>query len=479
MNFRIVWRTVGNVLLIEAGLMLLPVLTALIYHESPVPFLIPLAVTALVGFLLGRVKAGRGVFTAREGFVIVGLSWILMSLSAAVPFVLAGDIPNYLDAVFETVSGLTTTGATILSDVEALSRAGQFWRLFSHWIGGMGILVFIMAVLPLAGDRSMHIMRAEVPGPVVGKVVPKARQTARILYIIYFVLTVIETVMLVCGGMPFFDALLHSFATAGTGGFSTKALSIGAYHSVYIEMVTGTFMLLFGVNLSLYFLILVGSWRDAVKNEELRWYLGIVAFAVVTIAANLTRVYGSFGEALRYAYFQVASVITTTGFSTADFARWPSYSQAMLVLLMFVGGCAGSTAGALKVSRVAILCKDALTELRRMLRPRSVVQVRFEGKTVQTGTLRAVQGFFFAYILLLLAGTLIVSLDNVDFTTSFTATLACLSNVGPGLGPVGPMGGFGFFSPGVKVALIFEMLLGRLELYPILLLFLPATWRAK
>ena len=479
MNYRIVWRTVGNVLLIEAGLMLLPVLTALIYHESPVPFLIPLAVTALVGFLLGRVKAGRSVFTAREGFVIVGLSWILMSLSAAVPFVLAGDIPNYLDAVFETVSGLTTTGATILSDVEALSRAGQFWRLFSHWIGGMGILVFIMAVLPLAGDRSMHIMRAEVPGPVVGKVVPKARQTARILYIIYFVLTVIETVMLVCGGMPFYDALLHSFATAGTGGFSTKALSIGAYHSVYIEMVTGTFMLLFGVNLSLYFLILVGSWRDAAKNEELRWYLGIVSFAVLTIAANLTRVYGSLGEALRYSYFQVASVITTTGFSTADFAQWPAYSQTMLVLLMFVGGCAGSTAGALKVSRVAILCKDALTELRRMLRPRSVVQVRFEGKTVQPGTLRAVQGFFFLYMLLLLAGTLIVSLDGADFTTSFTATLACLSNVGPGLGPVGPMGGFGFFSAGVKVALIFEMLLGRLELFPILLLFFPATWRAK
>ena len=479
MNYRIVWRTVGNVLLIEAGLMLLPVLTALIYHESPVPFLIPLAVTALVGFLLGRVKAGRGVFTAREGFVIVGLSWILVSLSAAVPFVLAGDIPNYLDAVFETVSGLTTTGATILSDVEALSRAGQFWRLFSHWIGGMGILVFIMAVLPLAGDRSMHIMRAEVPGPVVGKVVPKARQTARILYIIYFVLTVIETVMLVCGGMPFYDALLHSFATAGTGGFSTKALSIGAYHSVYIEMVTGTFMLLFGVNLSLYFLILVGSWRDAAKNEELRWYLGIAAFAVLTIAANLTRVYGSFGEALRYAYFQVSSVITTTGFSTADFAQWPAYSQTMLVLLMFVGGCAGSTAGALKVSRVAILCKDALTELRRMLRPRSVVQVRFESKTVQTGTLRAVQGFFFLYMLLLLIDTLIVSLDGADFTASFTATLACLSNVGPGLGPVGPMGGFGFFSPGVKIVLIFEMLLGRLELYPILLLFFPATWRAK
>ena len=270
MNFRIVWRTVGTVLMIEAGLMLLPLVTALVYHESVVPFLIPMAVTALVGFLLSRVKAGRGVFTAREGFVIVGLSWILMSLSAAVPFVLAHDIPNYLDAVFETVSGLTTTGATILSDVEAVSRAGQFWRLFSHWIGGMGILVFIMAVLPLAGDRSMHIMRAEVPGPVVGKVVPKARQTARILYLIYLGLTVAETILLLCGGMSFYEALLHAFATAGTGGFSTRALSIGAFGSVYIEMVIATFMLLFGINLSLYFLILIGSWRDAAFRRRTR-----------------------------------------------------------------------------------------------------------------------------------------------------------------------------------------------------------------
>ena len=479
MNFRIVWRTVGTVLLIEAGLMLLPLITALVYHESPVPFLIPMAGTALIGFLLSRVKAGRGVFTAREGFVIVGLSWILMSLSAAVPFVLAHDIPNYLDAVFETVSGLTTTGATILPDVEALSRSGQFWRLFSHWIGGMGILVFIMAVLPLAGDRSMHIMRAEVPGPVVGKVVPKARQTARILYLIYFGLTVAETILLLCGGMSFYEALLHAFATAGTGGFSTRALSIGAFGSTYIETVIATFMLLFGVNLSLYFLILVGSWKDAVKNEEIKWYLGIVLFAIVTIAINIRSIYGGTGESLRYAYFQVASIISTTGFSTADFVQWPHYSQTMLVLLMFVGGCAGSTGGGMKVSRVVILFKDGLTELRRMLRPRSVVQVRLEGKTVQPGTLRAVQGFFSMYILLLLLGTLAVSLDGTEFSTSFTATLACLSNIGPGLGPVGPMGGFGFFSPGVKIVLIFEMLLGRLELYPILLLFFPATWRAK
>ncbi len=479
MNYRIIWRTVGKVLLIEAALMLLPVITALIYGENPLPFLITLGVTAAIGFAMSRLQTRRTVFTAREGFLIVGLSWVLMSLAAAVPFVLSGDIPNYLNALFETVSGLTTTGATILSDVESLSRAGQFWRLFSHWIGGMGILVFFMAVLPLAGEHSMHIMRAEVPGPVVGKLVPKARETARILYIIYFVMTVVETVLLALGGMPFFDSLLHSFATAGTGGFSTKALSIGAYNSAYIDMVTGTFMLLFGVNLSLYYLVLIGSWRDALKNEELHWYAAIVVAAVTLIALNLSGLYGGFGHALRYAYFQVASIITTTGFSTADFTQWPAFSQAVLVLLMFVGGCAGSTAGALKVSRIAILCKNALIELRRMLRPRSVVSARLDGKAVQSATLRAVQGFFFLYLLLLLLGTLLVSLDGQDFTTNFTATLACLSNVGPGLSLVGPMGNFDFFSPLSKIVLILEMLLGRLEIYPILLLFHPASWRSK
>ena len=479
MNLRIVWRTVGKVLLIEAALMLLPLLTALVYRESPLPFLIPLAATALLGFALSRVPGTRGVFTAREGFLTVGLSWVLMSALAAIPFVLTGDIPNYLNALFETVSGLTTTGATVLSDVEGLTRAGQFWRLFSHWIGGMGILVFIMAVLPLAGDRSMHIMRAEVPGPVVGKLVPKAKQTARILYIIYFALTLAEAVLLRVGGMGWFDSLLHSFATAGTGGFSTRALSIGYYGSAYIEAVTGTFMLLFGVNLSLYYLILVGSWREAVKNEELRWYLVIVAVAIGTIAWNISGLYGGFGHALRYAYFQVASIITTTGFSTADFTQWPAYSQTALFLLMFVGGCAGSTAGALKMSRVAILCKDALAELRRMLRPRSVVQARFEGKTVQPGTLRAVQSYFALYLLVLLLGTVLVSIDGHDFATNFTGTLACLSNIGPGLSLVGPMGSFDIFSPFSKIVLILEMLLGRLEIYPILLLFHPATWRAK
>lgn len=479
MNHRIVWRTVGIVLLAAAALLLLPLITALYYHESPMPFLIAMAAAVVPGLPLALLKPKRNLYTAREGFVIVGAGWIILSLIAALPFTLSGDIPNYLDAVFETVSGLTTTGSTILNDVEALSRGVQFWRLFCHWIGGMGILVFIMAVLPMAGNRSMHIMRAEVPGPTVGKLVPRARQTARILYLLYLILTLVETALLKIGGMSFFDALLHSFATAGTGGFSTRALSVGYFNSAYIDAVIGTFMLLFGVNFSLYYLLLIGSWKQAVKNEELRWYAGVVVFATVTIAISIMKQYGGFGHALRYSYFQVASILTTTGFSTADFTQWPAYAQSMLVLLMFIGGCAGSTAGGLKVSRVMLLCKDTLTELRRMLRPRSVEHVRMDGKAVETGTLRAVQGYFFVYLLLLLAGTLIVSLDGMDFTTNFTASLACISNVGPGLALVGPMGSFSVFSPLSKIVLIFEMLLGRLEIYPILLLFFPATWKAK
>ena len=469
----------GIVLLAAAALLLLPLITALYYHESPVPFLIAMAAAVVPGLPLALLKPKRNLYTAREGFVIVGAGWIILSLIAALPFTLSGDIPSYLDAVFETVSGLTTTGSTILNDVEALSRGVQFWRLFCHWIGGMGILVFIMAVLPLAGNRSMHIMRAEVPGPTVGKLVPRARQTARILYLLYLILTLVETALLKIGGMSFFDALLHSFATAGTGGFSTKALSVGYFNSAYIDAVIGTFMLLFGINFSLYYLLLIGSWKQAFKNEELRWYAGIVVFATVTIALSIMKQYGGFGHALRYSYFQVASILTTTGFSTADFTQWPAYAQSMLVLLMFIGGCAGSTAGGLKVSRVMLLCKDTLTELRRMLRPRSVEHIRMDGKAVETGTLRAVQGYFFVYLLLLLVGTLIVSLDGMDFTTNFTASLACISNVGPGLALVGPMGSFSVFSPLSKIVLIFEMLLGRLEIYPILLLFFPATWKAK
>lgn len=479
MNFRMVWQVLGRVLCIEAGLLLLPLITALCYGESPLPFLVSAAVTGVVGLALWRVRADSTSITEREGFLIVGLSWVIMALFGAIPFVLSGEIPSYIDALFETISGLTTTGASILTDVEALSHGAQFWRLFTHWIGGMGILVFIMAVLPMAGNRSMHIMRAEVPGPTVGKLVPRIRKTARILYLLYIMMTAVETVLLLLGGMNFYDALLHSFATAGTGGFSTRSLSVGYYDSAYIDVVISTFMLLFGVNFSLYFLMLMGNVRQALHNEELRWYLGIVAFAVLTIALDLGDRYGSIFGAMRYSYFQVSSIITTTGFATANFADWPEYSQAMLVLLMFIGGCAGSTGGGLKVSRVIILFKSAATEVKRMLRPRCVEHIRLDGKPVEPGTVHKVLSYFFFYIMIMLFGVLLISLDGYDFTTNITASLGCLSNVGPGLSLVGPIGSYAVFSPMSKIVLILEMLLGRLEIYPILLLFVPSMWKRR
>lgn len=479
MNFRMIGQVVGRVLCIEAALMLLPMIAAVIYDESPVPFLITIGITGGIGLVMWRVRAKSGGITARDGFLIVGLSWIAMSLLGAIPFVLTGDIPNYIDALFETVSGLTTTGASVVTSPESMTRGGMFWRLFTHWIGGMGILVFVLAVLPMSGNRSMHIMRAEVPGPTVGKLVPRIRKTASILYLLYIALTLVETVLLIAGGMSFYDALLHSFATAGTGGLSTRALSIGYYNSAYIDIVVGVFMILFGANFSLYYLILLGNIRTALRNEELRWFLGIIAFAVLTIAFDIRNLYGGVGHALRYSFFQVTSIISTTGFATADFNLWPEYSKFLLVLLMFVGGCAGSTAGGLKVSRVMLLFKSCTIEVKKMLRPRCVENVRLDGKPVDGQTVYNALTYFTFYIIILLIAGLIVSLDGLDFTTNFTAALSCLSNVGPGLSLVGPTGSFAIFSPLSKIVLMICMLLGRLEIFPLLLLFVPFTWRWK
>ena len=459
MNFRMIGQVVGRVLCIEAALMLLPMIAAVIYDESPVPFLITIGITGGIGLVMWRVRAKSGGITARDGFLIVGLSWIAMSLLGAIPFVLTGDIPNYIDALFETISGLTTTGASVVTSPESMTRGGMFWRLFTHWIGGMGILVFVLAVLPMSGNRSMHIMRAEVPGPTVGKLVP--------------------TVLLIAGGMSFYDALLHSFATAGSGGLSTRALSIGYYNSAYIDIVVGVFMILFGANFSLYYLILLGNIRTALRNEELRWFLGIIAFAVLTIAFDIRNLYGGVGHALRYSFFQVTSIISTTGFATADFNLWPEYSKFLLVLLMFVGGCAGSTAGGLKVSRVMLLFKSCTIEVKKMLRPRCVENVRLDGKPVDGQTVYNALTYFTFYIIIMLIAGLIVSLDGLDFTTNFTAALSCLSNVGPGLSLVGPTGSFAIFSPLSKIVLMICMLLGRLEIFPLLLLFVPFTWRWK
>lgn len=473
MNYRMIFRVTGMALMCLSGLLLLPLTAGLCYGENVLNFVITIAVAALVGFVLTRLKPKTTEIYARDGFVAVGLVWVSMSLIGALPFVLNGDVSSYIDAVFETVSGLTTTGASVFTDIESLSRGNMFWRMFTHWIGGMGVLVFIMAVLPMSGDHSMHIMRAEVPGPTVGKLVPRARKTAAILYLIYMGLTVLETILLLCGGMSFYDALLHSFATAGTGGFSTRASSIAAFDSVYIEMVIAVFMLLFGVNFNLYFLLLIGRVKDVFKNEELRWYLCIIGGAVLVMALGIKDMYGSMGTALRHAFFNACTIISTTGFGTVDFIQWPEYCKVIIVLLMFCGGCAGSTGGGLKLSRVMMLIKGVICDVREILRPRSVHRVMMDGRPVDRGVRQAVSVYFDLYIISLLLFTFVISFDGYDFTTNFTAALSCISNVGPGLGLIGPTGGFAIFSAPVKLLMSFAMLLGRLELYAILALVFP------
>ncbi len=478
MNHKMVRRILGSVLLILSGLMLLPMIAGLCYHESVTNFIISILASAAAGGVLclsGRTD-NRAIF-AREGYVSVGLAWVLMGLFGALPFVLGGDIPNYLDAVFETVSGLTTTGSTVVTDIENMSRGGLFWRSFTHWIGGMGILVFIMAVLPLGGDHAMHIMRAEVPGPTVGKLVPRLRNTAKILYIIYTGLTALETVLLLLGGMSFYDALLHAFATAGTGGFSTRSASIAAYDSVYIEVVIGVFLIIFAANFNLYYLILIGRVRDALKNEELRCFLAVILLSIAAITPGISAMYGGYGTGLRHAFFNVTSVISTAGFGTVDFTLWPQYCQIILLGLMFVGGCAGSTGGGLKLSRVMILVRSAFADLRQVLSPRTVRRVQMDGRRIEPALSRSMYAYFILYVMILMLGAFIVSFDGYDFTTSFTASLTCLSNSGPGLSRIGPMGNFSVFSRRSRLFMTFIMLIGRLEIYPMLILFYPSCWK--
>lgn len=477
MNRRMICRVLGLILECLAVLLLLPTVAGLCYGEGVSHFLITIAISGTAGFLLTRVKPYSNVIYAKDGFVVVSLGWILMSMIGALPFVLSGDIPHYIDALFETVSGFTTTGASILEDVERLSRGCMFWRLFTHWIGGMGVLVFIMAVLPMSGEHSMHIMRAEVPGPTVGKLVPRVRQTAKILYLIYIGMTLLEMLLLLLGGMNFYDALLHAFATAGTGGFSTRAASIGAYDSLYLEMVIAVFMVLFGINFNLYFLLLIGRWRDALKSEELHWYLGIIAASVMAIALGTSKMYGGFAAGVRHAFFNVASITSSTGFGTVDFVTWPEYCKWIIVMLMFCGASAGSTGGGIKTSRVIILFKNVACEIRQMIHPRAVTRVQLDGKRVDAAGLKAVSTFFISYMLLLILGSFLLSLDGYDMVTNFTAVLSGLSNIGPGMSLIGPTGNYNIFSYGSKLVLTVIMLIGRLEIFPILILFSPATWK--
>lgn len=477
MNFRMITYVLGRILLTEGALMALPLVTGLLYGESALPFLIPMLLLAAIGVLLGLRKPKQTALYARDGLAVVALAWIVMSVFGALPFVVSGSIPHFIDAFFETVSGFTTTGATILTEVESLGRGILFWRSFTHWIGGMGVLVFVMAILPMSGAQGMHLMRAEAPGPSVGKLVSRMRDTAKILYGIYFVMTVVLIVLLLAGGMPLFDSCIHAFGTAGTGGFSNRNASVGAYDSVYFDVIISIFMLLFGVNFNLYYFLLIKRFKDMFRSEELRAYLGIVAAAVILIAINISHMYDSFWTGLRHALFQVSTIITTTGYATTDFNLWPSFSKTVLVLLMFVGACAGSTGGGMKVSRWVILSKASYSDMRQMLHPNSVSVVRFEGKPVPEKTLRGIYLYLAVYVLVYAVSMLLLSLEGFDMTTTFTAVTACINNIGPGLEMVGPMGNFSAFSAASKLLLSFDMLAGRLELFPMLLLFAPSIWR--
>ena len=479
MKTKVVLRTVGQILLIEAGLFMLPVIVGLIYHEqaSVRAFLITAAVTAVAGGLLRHIRPGKSSIYAREGFAITGLSWILLSFFGCLPFVISRQIPGFIDAFFETVSGFTTTGSSILTDIESLDNAMLFWRSFTHWIGGMGILVFSMIIVPLGGKRSMYILRAEAPGPSSAKLVPKMRDTAVILYGIYFAMSALLLVLLLAGGMPLFDCLINVFGTAGTGGFSNHSASIGYYDSEYFEVVIGIFMLLFGINFNLYYLIFLKRIRAAFRSEEFHWYLGIVAFAVITIGANISSLYGSLHQAARHSFFTVASIITTTGFGTMDFDQWPEYSRTVLVMLMFIGACAGSTGGGLKVSRVMLLLRTVRRSMRRMIHSRSVESIRFEGRLVEEETLNTCLIYLTVYCLVTVVSVVLVSLNNLPFETNVTGVIACMNNIGPGLGIVGPAGNFASFSGFSKLVLSFDMLAGRLELFPVLFLFSVRTWK--
>ncbi len=477
MNFKSIFYVLANVLAITGLFMLLPALVALISGEygNLKIFLLLTAVCILLALPIIRRRTMFTRFTTKDGYVSVALSWILMSAVGALPFVISGEIPFFLDALFEIVSGFTTTGASILSDVEALSDSMMFWRCFSHWIGGMGVLVFILTILPMAkSGSSFALMQAESPGPVVSKLVPKLRASARFLYGIYLGITALLILLLALGGMPLLDNLCLSFGTMGTGGFAVLNSGCATY-SPYVQWVLSIFMLLSGTNFGLYFLLLYRQWRAVLHLEEVRWYYIIVFSSVVLIALNLYR-NGQFSS-VREVVFQVASIITTTGFSSTDFDLWPTFSKCILVLLMFIGACAGSTGGGIKVSRILIFAKTALREVRELSQPRLVRTVRMDGKKLEDRVIRGTLLFLAAYVLLFFLSLLLVCLDQIDFNSGFTAVAATLNNIGPGLGQVGPTRNFGFLSPLSKSVLIFDMLAGRLELFPLLILFAPKTWK--
>ncbi len=487
MNYRMLLFVIGRILAVEAALMLLPLTAAIIFGENLLPFIIPVLLLVILALLFSSKSPKNTSLSARDGFVSVGLSWIVISVFGSLPFIISGEIPRFIDAFFETVSGFTTTGASILSEVESMSKGLLLWRSFTHWIGGMGILVFVLAIMPssdMKGARFMHLMRAESPGPTVGKVVPKLAHTSRIMYGIYILLTALLLVLLLVGKMPLFDALCHTFGTAGTGGFGIKNDSIASY-SPYCQYVMATFMLMFGINFNVYYLLIIGHIIKAFRSEELWAYLAIVAASVGSIAYSLFNFYNtpemagcSAEEAFRMSYFQVASIISTSGFSTVDFNLWPSFTHAILVALMFIGASAGCTGGGIKVSRVLLLVKNAAREILYILNPRVVKTVKLEGRRVDHETVRGTTSYLIVFIGIFSASVLaVIAAEGCDLVSGFTSVAACLNNIGPGLGAVGPAANFGWMTDFSKLLLCFNMLAGRLEIFPILILFSRRTWK--
>ena len=476
MNFKLVFNLTGKVLLLEGAAMALPLVVAVLYGESPLPFAWSIGIALAAGFLLSRLPYKKHFF-AREGFFAVGLIWVLMGLFGSLPFYFCGQFNSFVDCLFECYSGFTTTGATILTNIEALPKGILFWRAFTHWLGGMGVLVLTTALLPSMGLRSHFLIQAESPGPVFSKLMPKQSQTSKILYTIYCVMTVMEIILLKLAGMPLYDSFIHAFSSAGTGGFSNRNLSVGAYGSPVIEMIIAVFVLLFSLNFATYFLLLCGRVKDVLNSDELRFFLGAVAVSTLAVSVDIYPLFRSAWPSFRYAFFQVASIISTTGFSTADYMTWPVFSQIIMVLLLLCGACAGSTGGGMKCSRILLLVRCLRREIRQIIHPRSVSVVKLDGKVVEENTLRSVMLFTGCYFLISLLATLVVSIDNFSFSTCFTAALTCMSNVGPGLDVVGPAGNFAAFSAMSKIVLSACMVIGRLEIFPILVLFSRGAWR--
>lgn len=480
MNYRMISSTVGKLLMIEALFMTLPLFVSFYYAEGidlASVYALSMVILVVTGAVLSVIKPKTRRIFAKEGFVIVALSWILVALFGSLPFYFSGSIPSFTDAFFETVSGLTTTGASILNDIEALPKSILFWRSFTHWIGGMGVIVFVLAILPQKDTQSMHIMRAEVPGPTVGKLLSKTAATARILYLLYTAITLLEAFILYLGSVPLFDSITLAFSTAGTGGFAIKNASIAAYNNLYVEIVLSLFMIIFGINFNLFYLVLVRQVKRVLKSEELWVYLSVIAVSTVTIACNILPAVKTFGSAIRQAGFTVTSIISTTGFVTADFDVWPTFSKCIIVALMFVGGMAGSTGGGLKVARIIILFKSAVREIRRAVRPGTVKSIKLDGALVDKATVSTVNSYFILYIVIIGVSTILVSFNNLDFTSTVISVITCINNVGPGLNAVGPTCNFSALSDFTKLVLTADMLIGRLEIFPMLILFSPVAWK--